>query len=72
MVSDALYFSDWFGAQEKFKQSMLLIMSRSTRHLEFTAGKFVPLVLATFVSVCVLMRRLLSLKAPIIMCFFSF
>lgn len=54
MVSDALYFSDWYGAQEKFKQSMLLMMARSTRHLEFTAGKFVPLVLATFVSVCLL------------------
>lgn len=58
MVSDALYFSDWYGAQEKFKQSMLLIMSRSTRHLEFTAGKFVPLVLATFVSVCILFMKL--------------
>lgn len=51
MVGDALYFSDWLGADKKFKTSMLYMMSRSTRQLEFTAGKFVPLVLATFLSV---------------------
>lgn len=70
MVSDALYFSDWYGAQKKFKQSMLLIMARSTRHLEFTAGKFVPLVLATFVSVCILVTLRDCGKFNIFICFF--
>lgn len=51
MVGDALYFSDWLGADQKFKTSMLYMMARCTRQLEFTAGKFVPLVLATFLSV---------------------
>lgn len=51
MVGDALYFSDWLGADPKFKKSMLYMMARSTKQLEFTVGKFVPLVLATFLSV---------------------
>lgn len=50
-IPDALFEGDWLSTSMPFKRNMLLTMTRMTRPVHFTVGKFSTLTLSTFVSV---------------------
>nr|UTN00915.1 odorant receptor [Semanotus bifasciatus] len=51
-MMNALYDSDWYSASKRFKSSLLLTMMRLQEPVHLTVGKFAPLTLNSFVSVC--------------------
>ncbi|VEN56560.1 unnamed protein product [Callosobruchus maculatus] len=46
-----LYECNWYSCSTRFKQAMLIMMSRMQKPLYLTIGKFYPLSLETFVQV---------------------
>ncbi|GJQ85220.1 hypothetical protein Trydic_g13060 [Trypoxylus dichotomus] len=50
-VSQGLWESDWLETRKPFKVCMIITMTRLQIPLYFTAGKFVPLILSTQISV---------------------
>lgn len=50
-VMDACFESDWVVLDSSCKQTLLLIMMRSQRPIQFTAAKFTFLSLETYMSV---------------------
>ncbi|KAJ8960273.1 hypothetical protein NQ318_003998 [Aromia moschata] len=51
-VGFCLYDNDWFSASKRFKQSMIIMMSRLQKKVYISIGKFSPLTLATLVTHC--------------------
>ncbi|GJQ85221.1 hypothetical protein Trydic_g13061 [Trypoxylus dichotomus] len=50
-VSQGLWESDWLETRKPFKVCMIITMAKLQIPLHFTAGKFVPLILSTQISV---------------------
>nr|QXE93230.1 odorant receptor 4 [Eucryptorrhynchus brandti] len=46
-----IWESNWFATDTSFKKSMIFTMMRTRRPIYFTAGKFFPLTLPTFMSI---------------------
>lgn len=50
-LAEAAYNSEWYDFSAKFSRNIILIMARSKRPIEVTAGKFFALSLSTFTGV---------------------